>query len=217
MCNILRVRWTIIPRTPPEPRIACSGCGGVRSFRSSGKIRLNANGRTLDAWLIYRCITCGNTWNRPIFERRNIRDLDGATLEALQSNDPDLVRGWAFDLDALRRRAQSIDECADPDVRKEVLSECDTWASLEIGLAVPFATGLRMDRLLARELGIARSELQNASEGMRLQTEPQHRGILRKRIKDGTRVIIAVDAESRLRWRVAATGLTDDPRAAEIG
>ncbi|MCA1444594.1 DUF1062 domain-containing protein [Ensifer sp. IC4062] len=221
MCNILRVRWTIIPRTPPEPRIACSRCGGVRPFRSSGKIRLNANGRTLDAWLIYRCTACGNTWNRPIFERRNIRDLDGAALEALQSNDPDRVRGWAFDLDVLRRKAQSVDERADVDVRKEVLSECDAWTSLEIGLAVPFATSLRLDRLLARELGIARSDLQNAREGMRIRTEPHHPGILRKRIKDGTRVRIdlAVDAESRLRWRAAATGLTDhdNPRAAEIG
>ncbi|MDK1494745.1 DUF1062 domain-containing protein [Sinorhizobium sp. 7-81] len=217
MCNILRVRWTVIPRTAPEPRIACSGCGGPRPFRSSGKIRLNANGRTLDAWLIYRCSSCGNTWNRPIFERRNVRDVDRATLEALQSNDPDRVRGWAFDLDALRRKAQSVDEYADADVRKEVLIESDAWTVLEIDLAVPFATGFRLDRLLARELGITRSGLQSACDGMRLRTEPQHPGILRKRIKDGTRVIIAVDAKSRLRWRAAATGLPNDPGAAEIG
>lgn len=212
MCNILRVRWTVIPRTLPEPRIACSRCEGVRPFRSSGKIRLNANGRTLDAWLIYRCSGCGNTWNRPIFERRNIRDLDRATLEALQSNDPDRVRGWAFDLDALRRKAQSIDECADVDVRKEVLNECDAWTSLEIGLAVPLATGVRLDRLLARELGMARSELQNACDGMWIRTEPHHPGILRKRIKDGTRVTIglAAEPESRSRWRAAATGTGHD-------
>ncbi|WP_312032682.1 DUF1062 domain-containing protein [Sinorhizobium psoraleae] len=184
----------------------------MRSFRSSGKVRLNANGRTLDAWLIYRCSGCGNTWNRPIFERRNIRDLDRATLEALQCNDPDRVRGWAFDLDALRRKAQSVDECADADVRKEVLSECNACTTLQIDLAVPFATGLRLDRLLARELGTARSELQNACDGMRIRADPHRPGIFRKRIKDGTRVTIglAADPESHSRWIAAATGTGHD-------
>ncbi|MFC0803867.1 DUF1062 domain-containing protein [Ensifer sp. P24N7] len=81
MCNTLQVRWTIIPLIPPQPWVACSGCGGVRAFESSNKIRLNANGRKLDAWLIYKCSTCDRTWNRPIFERRNVRDIRPAVLD----------------------------------------------------------------------------------------------------------------------------------------
>src|SRR5262245_3000233 len=110
MCKALRVRWTITPRTAPQPWITCSGCGSLRAFRSSNKIRLNANGRKLDAWLIYKCTSCDRTWNRTIFERRNVRDIDPVTLEALQSNDPHWIRAEAFNLEALKRETPRIDE-----------------------------------------------------------------------------------------------------------
>ena len=64
------------PRTPPQPWLACSRCRDIRPFRCSEKFRLNANGKRLDAWLIYRCGSCDNTWNRPVLERRNRRDID---------------------------------------------------------------------------------------------------------------------------------------------
>ena len=66
------------PRTPPRPWLACSRCRGIKPFRCSEKFRLNANGKRLDAWLIYRCASCDNTWNRPVLERRNRRDIDPA-------------------------------------------------------------------------------------------------------------------------------------------
>jgi hypothetical protein len=94
MCNALQVRWTIIPAIA----------------RSSQKIRLNANGRKLDAWLIYKCVMCDKTWNRPIFERVNVRDISPAVLEALQSNDPDWIRFEMFNLEALRQKARRIEE-----------------------------------------------------------------------------------------------------------
>src|SRR5438105_4609827 len=100
MSNSLRVRWTIVPRTAPQPWVACSACGSLRPFQSSGKIRLNANGKKLDAWLVYKCSACDKTWNRPLFERQNIRDISPATLAALQSNDPEWIRTQAFDLQA---------------------------------------------------------------------------------------------------------------------
>jgi hypothetical protein len=132
MCNALQVRWTVVPKIAPQPWIACSGCGGLRAFRSSNKVRLNANGRKLDAWLIYKCTTCDKTWNRPIFERRNVRDIEPAALEALQSNDPDWIRAETFNLDALRRKSQRIDEFADLDVRKRLLRDTPNWKHLEI-------------------------------------------------------------------------------------
>ncbi|MGK6315295.1 DUF1062 domain-containing protein [Neorhizobium sp. DT-125] len=58
MCDILRVEWTVIPKSPPRPILSCAGCGSQRPFRSSGRIRLNASGKRLDAWLIYKCTAC---------------------------------------------------------------------------------------------------------------------------------------------------------------
>ena len=121
MCNALQVHWTVVPKFAPQPWIVCSGCGSLRAFQSSNKIRLNANGRKLDAWLIYKCTVCDKTWNRPIFERRNVRDIDSVVLDALQSNDPDWIRTEAFNLETLRRKARRIDEFPDVEVRKVLL------------------------------------------------------------------------------------------------
>ena len=104
------VQWTIIPQLAPQPWIACSGCGGPKPFESSGKTRLNANGKKLDAWLIYRCLACEKTWNRSIFERRNVRSIDRSVLEAMQSSDREWIRVLEFDVAALRREAQRVDE-----------------------------------------------------------------------------------------------------------
>ncbi len=137
MCDSLRVRWTIVPQTAPQPWVACSRCGSLRAFQSSGKTRLNANGRKLDAWLIYKCLTCEKTWNRPIFERRNVRAIEPSVLEALQANDPQWIRAETFNLDALRRKSQRVDEFPECDVVKDVRHETRHWTKLEIELVGP--------------------------------------------------------------------------------
>lgn len=194
MCDISRVRWTVIPQTAPEPWIGCSGCGGPRPFRSSGKIRLNANGRKLDAWLIYRCSACEKTWNRPIFERRNVRDIDPAVIEALQANDADWIRTEAFNLEALRCRSQRIDEFPEFEIEKEILYGTLDCGRLEIELAVPLPVSTRLDRLLASELNISRSRLQSLHDRGALRTD--RAGILRRRIRNGTRVFLDLAGEN---------------------
>ena len=208
MCSTLQVRWTILPKTAPQPWIACSGCGGLRAFRCSDKIRLNANGRRLDAWLIYKCLACEKTWNRPIFERRNVRDIDPATLAALQSNDPDWIRAEAFNLEALRRKTQRVDEFAEFDIAKEIRQETSDWTRLEIELMVPFPSSTRLDRLLASELKVSRTRLQALHEGGMLRTDSDRADILRRRIRNGTRVAVDLAAETGREqwWKPLATG-----------
>lgn len=199
MCDTFRVRWTIIPQIAPQPWIACSGCGGLRAFQSSGKIRLNANGRRLDAWLIYKCLACEKTWNRPIFERQTVRDISPAVLDALQSNDPQWIRAEMFNIDALRRKSQRIDEFAAFEIEKSIMGDppdgtWHEWEKAEIELVVPLMTGIRLDRLLASELGLSRSRLQLLHDNGLLQTESDRPDILRRRVRNGSRIIIDVYA-----------------------
>ena len=199
MCSILRVQWTIIPRIAPQPWIACSGCGGPRPFRSSSKIRLNANGKKLDAWLIYKCLACDKTWNRPIFERQNVRDINPATLHALHANDPVWIRTQEFDIAALQRKSQRIEEFGESAVQKKILGgESDASTALEIELNVPLPVGLRLDRLLAAELHTSRSRLQAFQDAEKLRTDPVHKDILRRRIKHGLRINIDLSGEADL-------------------
>ncbi|MDW5314037.1 DUF1062 domain-containing protein [Rhizobium sp. PL01] len=206
MCNTLRVRWTIIPQQSPQPWIACSGCGGPRAFQCSGKIRLNANGRKLDAWLIYKCASCEKTWNRPIFERRAVRGIDPAVLEALQSNDPHWIRAESFNLEALKRKSQRVDEFSAFEIGKELLHDPPNWTKLDIELRVPFAISMRLDRLLASELKISRSRLQALNDRGALQVGADRDGALRRRVRNGAHVLFDLTAETDREpsWKLAA-------------
>ena len=108
MSGSICVLWTIVPCITPRPWLGCGTCGQVKPFSSSDKIRLNANGRRLDAWLIYKCSTCDATWNRPVIERQPVKSLDPDFLAALQANDPGLVRRSAFDLIGSLRRSWTL-------------------------------------------------------------------------------------------------------------
>lgn len=212
MWNTLQVRWTIVPQKAPQPWIVCSACGGLRAFQSSDKIRLNANGRKLDAWLIYKCTTCDKTWNRAVFERKSVRDIDAATLEALQSNDPNWIRAETFNLEALRRKSPRIDEFADFEVRKELVREPPGWMRLEIELSVPFSANTRLDRLLASELPISRSQLGTLHENGLLQANSDRTDILRRRIKNGLRITLDLSdlANRELAWKPPAIDAVSD-------
>lgn len=180
----------------------------MRAFQSSGKIRLNANGRKLDAWLIYKCLVCEKTWNRPILERQNVRDINADTLVSLQSNDPEWVRVEAFNFEPLKRKAQRVDEFDDYVIEKVTLREAEDWTKLVIDLVTPIPTGTRLDRLLALELRISRSRLQKLNEEGFLQATSDRANAMRRHTKTGTVVTIDLsnEADREQSWKPLATG-----------
>ncbi|SFO43545.1 hypothetical protein SAMN03159463_01890 [Mesorhizobium sp. NFR06] len=197
MSRTLRIRWTIAPAIAPRPLINCNRCGGVRPYQCGEKFRVNANGKRIDAWLIYRCTGCENSWNFTILERRNRRDIEPSLLTALEGNDPALVRRYAFDSATLRNRAGRIEEFADITVGKKLLDgEPEHAAALELGLRLEGTTPLRLDRLLAGELGLSRSRLQALEDRERLTVEPDGARALRKPVRDGLAVRIDLADEA---------------------
>ncbi|MGH1478448.1 MAG: DUF1062 domain-containing protein [Geminicoccales bacterium] len=191
MSGLLRVRWTVIPKDAPQPLIACNRCGCYKPFQSSGKFRQNAQGKRLDAWLIYKCTSCQNTWNCPVLERLNIREIDPALMQALQSNDQALAKFLAFDIERLRRHAQQVNECADTDVRKELVSKpARPWSALEIVMVVPFRVSSRTDRLLASELGLSRAHIRSLERNDFLRLTQPENSPIRRPVKDQMHVYI---------------------------
>lgn len=196
MSALLRIRWAIAPRTAPQPHINCNRCGGLKAYRCSWKFRVNANGKRIDAWLIYRCVDCDNSWNFGILERCNRRDIEPALLMALESNDPALARRHAFDVIALRSRIGRVEEFPEVAVHKQMLGdrlENTTVLELQLGLEMP--TSLRLDRLLASELGISRSRLQAWQQRQLLAIGPDGTKALRKPARMGTAIRIDLAGE----------------------
>lgn len=182
MSQALFVLWTVTPSLYPRPWRSCSRCGEPRPFRCSGKFRLNANGKRLDAWLVYKCTTCEETWNHAVIERRATRDIPPALRTALETNDAAAARRFAFDIAALRKSAHRVEEFADVGICRTLLRGAPAQArSIEIALAVPFPVALRLDRLLAAELGLSRNRIAALAKLRALSTS----GPLNKPCRDG--------------------------------
>ncbi|TSE13595.1 DUF1062 domain-containing protein [Mesorhizobium intechi] len=207
MSGTLRLHWAIAPEIAPQPLINCNRCGSVKAYRCSGKFRVNANGKRIDVWLIYRCIDCDNSWNFGIFERRNRRDIEPALLQALESNDPGLARRHAFDVVALRNQVGRVEEFPDVVVHKRLLGGArDSAAALELRLGLEMPTSLRLDRLLANELGISRSRLQALEEQRLLVVDPDGAKALRKPARTGTAIRIDLSGEPDQEAIIRAAG-----------
>lgn len=195
MSDRLFVRWTVVPRDPPNPVFACPTCGGDRPFHPSDKIRLNANGKRLDAWLIYKCEACDRTWNRPIVERRLAADIPPADLAALRSGDPAFARRLAFDLAALRRKTEEIVQSDNLEIGKTIIAGAADTADVEITLVAPYPVGLRLDRLLAAELGLSRSRIAALADTGRLDVAGGGNA-MRRPPRDGQIVRLDLDGEA---------------------
>lgn len=199
MSQVLRVRWTIVPQTAPQPWRPCSRCGGARRFRTGGKARVNANGRLVDAWLIYRCTACDGTWNRPILERRPLRTIDPAFLDALVANDPALMRRLALDVENLRRQVGRVELFDDVVVIRTRLSESvPAPRRLKILCSVPEPTGLRLDRLLGNELRLSRSVVRRLERSGALVVSPPG-SRLHRPVRDGMEVGIDLSSPDAAR------------------
>jgi hypothetical protein len=160
MSGIVTAHWRIASDTPPRPLRHCSTCGQTRPYQSSGKIRLNANGRRLDAWLIYKCSACDQTWNLPLDERVPVATLSAADLAALQHSDPDWVRQQEADLTLLARHCDRIEPAADFSLCKTVNSDWPAaWSVIDLQITATAAMGQRLDRVLARGFGLSRAEV----------------------------------------------------------
>ena len=160
MTGVVTVRWHVAPATPPVALRHCGTCRQARPFHSSGKIRLNANGRKLDAWLIYKCQQCDRTWNRTIYERMDVGAFDDRTLHAMQHSHADWVRRIEQDDAALRRQCARVAYGSTIVLRKpRPCAFPEGWQHIEVRISVSAATGNRLDRVLAQELRLSRSAL----------------------------------------------------------
>lgn len=179
-------RWEVTPLAPPRLVRHCPGCNATRPFGCAGTFRVNAQKKTLDAWLNYRCERCDSAWKCPVIERRPVHRIDPLLLEALFRDDPLVARRLAFDLPLLRKQKLPIDASSDVTVRRVAAEPAaDDVAPLCIRLAVPYACTIRLDHLLAQQLGLSRAALRNLLARGELIVSPARGRALRAAIHDG--------------------------------
>ncbi|MEV5954265.1 DUF1062 domain-containing protein [Streptomyces sp. NPDC051987] len=177
--------WAVMPTCLPLVVRRCHTCGSER-FRASGRFRVNAHHKLIDAWLLVLCTGCGQTAKLTLLERANVRSVPPGLLDRLHDNDLALTAELLQDPAVLRRNrvaldwrgAWRLDTGGSDHLGRAVID-----VSVRFGARVP----VRPVRLIAEGCGLSRAEVE------RLVTEGK--------------VISAVRLESRLSGDFAFTRL----------
>src|SRR6266508_845527 len=85
------VTWRLRQTRLPRLRGRCAACAAASTFDPTGRFRVNANGKTIDVWLLLRCQGCGQARKVTVVERSPLRSIDPALLRRYHDNDPGLV------------------------------------------------------------------------------------------------------------------------------
>ncbi len=103
-----KITWEVQYLSPPPVVKYCKKCATKTEYGCSGLFRVNAQRKTLDIWLIYKCANCDTTWNATIYSRINSQSLSSELLAKFQTNDRALADEYAMDLELLHRNGVTV-------------------------------------------------------------------------------------------------------------
>lgn len=150
--------WVVMPTCLPLVLRRCHTCASGR-FRASGKFRVNANHKLIDAWLLVLCAGCGETAKLTLLERVNVRSVRPELLDRLHDNDLGLTAELLRDPVVRRRNRIALDWAGawrlDTGGRDHLDREV-------VDVAVRFAAPIpvRPVRLIAEGFGLSRAEVE---------------------------------------------------------
>jgi len=174
--------WHVRPLAVPQLLRHCPACATTRAHVSCERFRVNAQQHRLDVWLLYRCSTCAHTWKRSVLRRVSHAALGADRLERFLRDDPAAAREAAF------APAPGLEQVPAAAVTVE-RPPLDHQSAI-LRLMVPWPCGVRLDRLLAAELGCARARLAHLVRAGVLQIDPGGERALRQPPRDGARVLL---------------------------
>ncbi|MFE3944867.1 DUF1062 domain-containing protein [Streptomyces sp. NPDC059118] len=148
--------WVVAPTCLPLVIRRCHTCASER-FRESGRFRVNANHKLIDAWLLVLCTACGETAKLTVLERMNVRSVRPELLDRLHGNDAGLIAELLQDPVVRRRNRIALDW--DNAWRLDT-GGSDHLDGEVIDVSVRFAARIpvRPVRLIAEGCGLSRAE-----------------------------------------------------------
>ena len=105
-----KIVWEIEYFSLPPVIKYCKKCREKKAFICSGQFRVNAQRKSLDIWLIYKCSSCDTTWNATLYSRISPQSLNPELLEAFHRNDEMLIEQFAMNADLLHMGKEHVDE-----------------------------------------------------------------------------------------------------------
>ena len=148
----------VVPTCLPLVRRRCHECASER-FRASGKFRVNANHKLIDAWLLVLCTACGQTAKLTVLDRTPVRAIPPELLGRLHDNDLGRIADLLQDPVVQRRNrialdwdnAWRLDTGGSEHLDREVIE-----VSVRFAARIP----VRPVRLIADGCGLSRAEVE---------------------------------------------------------
>jgi hypothetical protein len=131
----------------------CVSCRHTR-HHPTGKIRVNANGKLLDVWLLIGCERCDRTSKIPVHERVHVQALDHERLVMFERNDPAIVRELVH---AQHRLDWTGTWELETDLPFYEIEHADE--PLEVFVRFELPAPIRVEKLLTKGFGLSRSAM----------------------------------------------------------
>ena len=179
----MRYAYEIMIHQYPAVERHCAKCGTMKPFLPSDQIRVNAQKKLLDVWLIHRCRDCGRTWNMEMFERVSPGQLDKSLYNRLLGNDAALIRELAFDRQLHARKGAPL--CLDTleyEIKGERLKPDAIKEPCELMIACPVPLGVRLSKILREIMDVSAGEFEKMAQSGRI-SSPDCGSILKARME----------------------------------
>lgn len=188
-------RWELKIKSTPLLKKKCSHCNSDR-FYCSDKFRMNAQKKSIDVWLIYRCTKCDNTCNLTILSRTKPELIESTLFEKFSENETKAAWQYAFSAELARKNKVEFDyDSVEYEILNEVsiediLTGKDETTTIEIKSEFQF--NLKLSSLIRTCLNLSAGQFKSlvAKEAI---TIPTDYSIKSHKVKDGDLVLIHRD------------------------
>ncbi|MEV6238313.1 DUF1062 domain-containing protein [Lentzea sp. NPDC051838] len=153
--------WVVRELGLPAIVKTCVDCGHTR-HHATGKVRVNANGKQLDVWLLIGCERCDRTSKIPVHERVHVSALNHARLVRFEDNDAAIVR-------ELVHAQRKLDWTGTWELETDLpFYDIDNAAELEVFVRFELPVPIRLEKLLTRGFGLSRPVLKRLVDAGRI-------------------------------------------------
>lgn len=158
--------WTIIPKESFKVIRKCSKCDCKSKYSNTGNFRVNANGNSLDVWLIYQCDKCKNTYNLGIYERVNPRRISFERYQKFLANDKEMAIAYGTNREFFKNNKAEIDQGEmEYQVQENVvLIEQEQIADKVLIIKNPYSLKIRLDKMISKQLELSRTQVKKLIE-----------------------------------------------------
>lgn len=186
--------WDVIPTTTPLFKKKCSKCRSSNLYYCSNKFRLNSQKKSIDVWLIYRCVKCDNTCNITILSRTKPELIDKELFQKFSMNDENTAWQYAFDPETIRKNSMELDYS---NIEYDIIHEGITLEDIlniegdlvEFEIKTSLNLNLKLTSVIRRCFDISLNQLEKMLSGGVITILPL--GSVNKcKVKDGITVIV---------------------------